>query len=148
MRLLPWKCCLIPVHSGARLLICHGSSLTHDTAGSGLLWSVRWNESIGADQAISENTQRLWWRQRNAPMTGDIYGKEDCDRQLVKTNSLSLRGGLQYWCCVCKTGNCKVSLCQYSAACSVMFEFFERGNIADPSVETGKHQEKALFDIH
>lgn len=76
MLLLPLKSGLVPHHSASsQPLISHGSLCgSWHIAGSDPLWSVHWNESISADQAISENTQRQQWRQRNAPMTKDIYG--------------------------------------------------------------------------
>lgn len=86
-------------------------SAVHDTAGSGLLWSVRWNEGIGADQTISENTQRLRLKaeectsDRRYLWQGRLWLLARKDKQSVFSE-----GALSYWCTVCKTRNCKILL--------------------------------------
>lgn len=76
LSLIQSKCCLLPLKSGLiphhsvssqSLISCGSLCGSWHPAGSGLLWSVHWNQSISADQAISQNTQRLQQRQRNAP---------------------------------------------------------------------------------
>lgn len=45
----------------------------HDTAGSGLLWSVQWNESTGADRPSSDNAQRLRWKEECTDDKGYLW---------------------------------------------------------------------------